>query len=318
MAKRSEPYHVSDPSPVPDKSDWDGDALLAAEASDSPARALSPDVVENLPGNWHLQIGRFKARHGLAGMDVPGAGHLQSALTHLPPALEDLHECVQMLERMHAELNAAHSQGRKLEQQLFEARAALAMMQNQMTGMRSSERRARYQARHDGLTMLPNRSFFHERLEEALARAARDRQTLAVLYLDLDGFKQINDLYGHDTGDELLRVVGARLARAVRSTDMVSRLGGDEFGCLLAGLPPDRQQLERIVGKLHTAVAATFRIGKRSLAVRPSIGIAMYPDDGRTSSMLLSRADAAMYGAKAARSGHQFFDPEIHGTPAAG
>lgn len=308
MTKSSEPSWLwSSTRTRPQQADWNSEAFDAANTSPR------VDARPNLPGDWSLQIGRFKARHGLAGMDVPTAGALQSALAHSPPTLDDLHECVLMLERMHAELNEAHAQRQRLEQQLFEIKAALVMTRNQMAGMQDSERRARYQARHDGLTMLPNRSFFHERLKEALARAARDKQMLAVLYIDLDGFKQINDLYGHETGDELLRVVGARLARAVRSTDMVSRLGGDEFGCLLAELPPSRQQLDRIVAKLHDAVSMPFRIGNRSLAIRPSIGIAMYPADGRTPTVLLSHADSAMYRAKTARSGHEFFDPAIHG-----
>jgi diguanylate cyclase (GGDEF)-like protein len=267
---------------------------------------------EGLQGNWNLLIGKFKARHGLVGNALQ-PDYLRSGRAVTEPTRRDMQEGVAILERMYAELKHTLEQRRRLEHDLFEARAALVLAQKQLANMHTSERRARHQARHDGLTMLPNRSFFLERMDQALAHAASEHLVLAVLYIDLDGFKAINDEHGHETGDELLRVVGARLARAVRSTDMVSRLGGDEFGCLLSELPnAGHKHLDRIVAKLEEAIAAPFRIGTRSLSVLPSIGIALYPADGTTTSTLLSHADAAMYRAKAVHTGHEFFDPLIH------
>ena len=128
-----------------------------------------------------------------------------------------------------------------------------------------------------------------------------------MLYLDLDGFKPINDIYGHATGDELLKIVAARLNQAVRSEDMVSRLGGDEFACLLSDLP-SREQLSHMACKLFDAVSAPVKIGQLTLTVRPSIGMAMCHDDGATAEELIKNADVAMYRAKRQQSGYAFFD----------
>jgi diguanylate cyclase (GGDEF)-like protein len=130
-----------------------------------------------------------------------------------------------------------------------------------------------------------------------------------VLYLDLDGFKPINDLHGHDAGDELLRIVAARLARSIRAEDMVCRLGGDEFACLLSD-PLNRERLGHLACKLFDAVSAPLQLGPLKLTVRPSIGIAVCPTDGATTDALLKCADAAMYRAKRHQSGYAFFDPQ--------
>jgi GGDEF domain-containing protein len=126
------------------------------------------------------------------------------------------------------------------------------------------------------------------RLRETAAQCpAAARQALAVFYIDLNGFKSVNDAHGHHTGDQLLQIVAARLKNSMRAEDMVCRLGGDEFGCLLSGLPKRRQVSQ--------------------VAAPPSIGIALAPGDGATSEDLLCRADAARYHAKQYRAGHAFF-----------
>ena len=177
----------------------------------------------------------------------------------------------------------------------------------ELAGTRDGERRARHLALHDGLTSLPNRRFFRERLDHALSQVAPQRPAIAVLYLDLDGFKPINDAHGHATGDELLKIVAARLARAVRAGDMVGRLGGDEFACLLAD-SLNREQLTQLANKLVDAVSAPLQVGPLKLTVRPSIGIAICPTDGITAEALLNSADAAMYRAKRHNCGFAFFD----------
>lgn len=184
------------------------------------------------------------------------------------------------------------------------------MLRHDLAERVRSERRVQHLARHDDLTALPNRGFFRERLGDALAAVEPRRETLAVLYLDLDGFKPVNDQHGHDAGDELLRIVAARLARAVRAEDMVSRLGGDEFGCLLSDAG-DREQLGRRARKLLEAVSAPLRIGAVQLSVRPSIGIAVGPADGATAEALLKSADRAMYQAKRQGGGYAFFDARL-------
>lgn len=218
-----------------------------------------------------------------------------------------MQECVETMTGLHLSLGHERTRNHQLELELFDARTALAQARVELVGSRTEERRSRRLALHDDLTLLPNRSFFGEWLEQTLLRAVPLQQTFAVLYLDLDGFKPINDSHGHGVGDELLRIVASRLARAVRAEDVVSRLGGDEFACLLSNLP-GREQLGLLAGKLFDAVAAPVKIGALELTVRPSIGIAMCPADGDSADTLLRNADAAMYHAKRERSGYAFFD----------
>jgi diguanylate cyclase (GGDEF)-like protein len=177
----------------------------------------------------------------------------------------------------------------------------------ELAGIRDGEQRARRMARHDGLTGLPNRSDFHDQLDRALAERSGGCQTVGVLYLDLDGFKHINDMHGHATGDTLLQIVATRLRRAVRSEDAMSRIGGDEFACLLPGLR-NRAQLNQLARKLFQTVSAPVVIGQVQLMVRPSIGVAICPDDAATAELLLRHADAAMYSAKRQQCGYVFFD----------
>ena len=216
-------------------------------------------------------------------------------------------DCVAAMEQLHASMSHERARNQQLELEFFEARSALAQARVELVGSRTDERRSRRLALHDDLTLLPNRSFFGEWLERTLVQAVPLQQCFAVLYLDLDGFKPINDTHGHAVGDELLRIVASRLARAVRAEDVVSRLGGDEFACLLTNLP-GREQLGHLAAKLFDAVAAPVKIGAQEVTVRPSIGIAMCPADGNTAEALLRNADAAMYYAKRERSGYAFFD----------
>lgn len=215
--------------------------------------------------------------------------------------------CVATLRQLDASLSEERARQLQLASELSDARASLAQSRLEIVGSRSEERRARRQALHDDLTELPNRRFFDEWLEHMLVRETPRREPLAVLYLDLDGFKAINDNYGHAVGDELLRIVATRLASAVRAEDVISRLGGDEFACLLANLP-GRDQLSRLACKLIDAVSAPIRLGAHELAVRPSIGIAMCPADGACAATLMRCADTAMFHAKRQGCGHAFYD----------
>lgn len=217
-------------------------------------------------------------------------------------------ECVEALDQLHAAVKHERGRCRQLELNLFYAQTALAQARAQLVGTQAGERRARHLAQHDSLTELPNRGCFHERLDHTLTHAALGHQTLAVLYLDLDGFKAINDTHDHEAGDELLRIVGARLQRAVRSEDMVSRLSGDEFACLLAELPPGRGPVVRLASVLFDTVSAPIKIGKLKLSVHPSIGIAICPADGNNAETLLRNADTAMCRAKRQQTGYEFFD----------
>ncbi|HME38752.1 MAG TPA: GGDEF domain-containing protein [Steroidobacteraceae bacterium] len=195
---------------------------------------------------------------------------------------------------------------RGLELELLNTRAVLKQVRAELARLLADEKSARYQCLHDSLTALPNRSFFRQQLDHALDGARESRQVLSVFYLDLDGFKALNDTHGHDAGDQVLRIVGARLARAVRAADMVSRMGGDEFACLLAGLE-NRGHLRCLAEKLSGSVCAPMKFDGIEVSIRPSIGIATFPTDAAAADSLLKSADAAMYRAKRQRTGHAFF-----------
>ncbi len=216
-------------------------------------------------------------------------------------------ECVSALDQLHMTLTNEADRRQRLELELFDARSALAQARSELIGTRADEARSRHMALHDSLTLLPNRSFFHQRLTQELAFFAATENSLAVLYLDLDGFKPINDEHGHETGDAMLKIVAARLSRTVRAEDMVSRVGGDEFACLLAGVAT-RDQLVELASKLVHAISANVQIGQLVLQVRPSIGISICPADANTADTLLKTADAAMYRAKRQQTGFAFFD----------
>jgi diguanylate cyclase (GGDEF)-like protein/PAS domain S-box-containing protein len=150
---------------------------------------------------------------------------------------------------------------------------------------------------HDPLTDLPNRNCFHVRLEQALVTAQREHQRLAVLYLDLDGFKGINDRYGHDLGDLLLREVGQRIRRCIRQSDMVARLGGDEFVVMLYGITHAEHALV-VAEQIRTVLLESYLLEGHTVQISASIGIALHPEHGEEKKPLLRHADNAMYAAK--------------------
>jgi diguanylate cyclase (GGDEF)-like protein len=162
--------------------------------------------------------------------------------------------------------------------------------------LREAESRLRHQAFHDGLTGLPNRALFAERVSHALERARRDAQDVAVLFVDLDGFKLVNDTLGHDAGDELLVITAERIRDCLRQDDVAARLGGDEFAILLEHLE-SAEKAEEVADRLRSALAEPILIREREFGVRASIGVAVgEPDCDRES--LMRQADLAMYAAK--------------------
>jgi diguanylate cyclase (GGDEF)-like protein/PAS domain S-box-containing protein len=171
-------------------------------------------------------------------------------------------------------------------------------------------------AQHDSLTDLPNRTLLRDRLTQALALAQRNEQRLAVLFLDLDRFKSINDSLGHAIGDRLLQSVAERLLACVRSSDTVGRQGGDEFVILL---PQVTQPADAAVTaeKVLLALSTPYRINRQDLHLAASIGIVTYPDDGTEAKTLLKHADLAMYRAKeSGRNTYRFFKPDMNGYTA--
>ncbi|KKO09323.1 hypothetical protein LCGC14_0036640 [marine sediment metagenome] len=169
-----------------------------------------------------------------------------------------------------------------------------------------------YQAQHDALTGLPNRVLLAERLSRAIGLAKRHQHKVALIYLDLDAFKPINDSLGHAIGDALLKLVSDRLSDCVRDTDTICRHGGDEFVVLLSEIEQP-QDAARIAQKIFSALAAPYRIDKHELSITTSIGISLYPDHGSDARSLLDNADMAMYHAKESGSNHfQLFRADMN------
>lgn len=181
-----------------------------------------------------------------------------------------------------------------------------------ITAQKMAEDELRYLANYDALTGLPNRALLMDRIYHGIDQARRDKRSLALCFIDLDKFKQINDSLGHDIGDLLLKEVARRLSSTLRDSDTVARLGGDEFVILLEGYK-NEDNISHVARKMLTIVSEPMQLGTHTVGVSPSIGIAVYPADAINATELLKHADVAMYHAKeAGRNNFQFFTAEMN------
>lgn len=179
-----------------------------------------------------------------------------------------------------------------------------------ITLLKEHQQRLERLAHFDALTQLPNRMLLGDRMQLAMAQAERSNRALAVCYLDLDGFKPVNDTFGHATGDRLLIEVGQRLRQCVRGGDTVARLGGDEFVLLLGGLQ-DEHECDIAIARVISSLSQPFLVGSHTITISASIGVTLYPLDGSDTDTLLRHADQAMYEAKeSGRNRYHLFDPE--------
>lgn len=176
---------------------------------------------------------------------------------------------------------------------------------------RANRRNLAHQAQHDALTGLPNRNYLNVRMPKLLSRIANSRRVMALICLDIDHFKNINDSRGHSTGDELLKVVAQRLRASVSAHDLVARMGGDEF-VIIASLLPDMKAVERLAQRLQAALASEIVIWGSPVRITASMGIVVHPQDGNDLESLLKRADIALYQAKEdGRRCHRYFAAEM-------
>jgi len=190
---------------------------------------------------------------------------------------------------------------RRLQERTAVLAASLAKANNELAHL----------ALHDGLTRLPNRVLLEDRLNQAIENARRARRCFAVMFIDLDGFKGINDAYGHQVGDRLLLQLSSSLLESLRPEDTVARLGGDEFVVLAAIDAPE--DAAAIADKLMRLARVPLEVERTEVAVSASIGVAIYPEDGRRAQDLLANADAAMYAVKErGRNGYQLFEPDMN------
>ena len=185
-----------------------------------------------------------------------------------------------------------------------------------ISARKEAQDRAQHLALYDPLTNLPNRRYFTDRLEASLAAATRHGTTGALLFIDMDQFKRINDSLGHSVGDGLLQAVGQRLQNVTRQEDMVARLGGDEFVILLPDLATNfetcARQARLVAEKIHDSLGQPFQFERHQFHVTPTIGISLFPEPGKGVDTVLKEADTAMYSGKAAgRNVTRFFRPEM-------
>jgi len=208
----------------------------------------------------------------------------------------------------HEYTNSAHNWSSQ-EQEFASAIASTVSLSLEIQKRREMEKELEHQAYHDALTKLPNRSLFIDRLDQALKLAHRNHTILAVLFLDLDNFKEINDSLGHAAGDQVLIEIAHRLNANLREMDTIARLGGDEFTLIVSDFK-DVQFIHEVVLKLFNILQQSININDQELYATSSIGISIYPDDGETAETLLRNADAAMYMAK--ESGRNSFEFYTH------
>lgn len=233
--------------------------MSSAQAGPTPLRART---IERADGSW-------------LGVSLRARGDVVGAL---------------LLRR--ADAASADTQAEQEQLERISGPVAIAIERKQQEG------RLRHMALYDSLTDLPNRDLLEDRLETAQRRARRNHQRVGVLFIDLDGFKEVNDKLGHAMGDALLRQVAARLRGCVRESDTLGRLGGDEFLAVLDGVDAPEHALV-VAERIRAALSEPFDVAKHRLSISSSIGVALCPDHGGDYQTLVRRADMAMYEAKA-------------------
>jgi diguanylate cyclase (GGDEF)-like protein/PAS domain S-box-containing protein len=270
--------------------------------------------------SWSAMLGGAPRELTFAGDEVRGWVHeadrsvFEAAMGNATKGVSDGLDCEYRVANADGQWVWIHGRG-KVTQRDGEGRATrMTGTSTNVSKRKAAEERADFLATRDPLTHLPNRMLLHDRLEQALLNAARNRVGFAFMFIDLDRFKTINDSLGHGVGDELLKGVAARLTACVRATDTVARLGGDEFAVILENLGADDDEgAQHVAQKMVEAMTVPMLIGGQPLATSCSIGLSLYPADGRDSATLMKNADVAMYYAKErGRNNFQFFSADMN------
>ena len=252
---------------------------------------------------------RIKALVDQAASDISCIIRVISKAMLESPKMHEIGDALQQISEANSRVRLASSKLSAVNADLeIEARHRL-MLDHRFAASVEQHEGTRHAALHDTLTGLPNRALFNDRLQIAISEAKRNSLKLAVMFLDLDDFKGVNDSYGHATGDRVLQIVGRRLKAHTRENDTVSRHGGDEF-LYLAQHVRDEHSIELIAQKLLREIQAPLEVAvpEREIFARisASIGISMFPKDGATPDLLVRGADAAMYHAKKSGCGFAF------------
>jgi diguanylate cyclase (GGDEF)-like protein len=221
----------------------------------------------------------------------------QEAITQNVDVEHKVAKAADDLKQVNAELTKEVAKRVSFESELADTKIDLAEARDDLSKSQVKEEETRQITLHDTLTGLPNRVLFEQRLEHGLIQAKRRDWKLAVLFIDIDKFKSINDSYGHDLGDKVLLMLANRIQSSVREEDTVCRWGGDEFMCMLLDVKQEANTT-RLAEKMVNRITEAFEINGTILSIKPSIGIAIYPADGETADILFKNADTAMYKAK--------------------
>jgi diguanylate cyclase (GGDEF)-like protein/PAS domain S-box-containing protein len=270
--------------------------------------------------SWSSIIGAEPRESTFTGDEVIDWNHPDdrgvfiAALGNATKGVSDDFDCEFRVRNSAGEWIWIHSRGKVTQRDASGKALRMTGTSNNVSKRKRAEERAEFLATRDALTGLPNRVLLHDRLEQSVFNAARHHTGFGFMFIDLDRFKTINDSLGHQVGDELLKRVAVRLSACVRATDTVARLGGDEFAVILENLGNDDSEgAQAVAEKMIAAMGAPMLIENQHLSTSCSIGISVYPADGKDSATLMKNADVAMYYAKEkGRNNYQFFSSEMN------
>jgi diguanylate cyclase (GGDEF)-like protein len=287
------------------------DAFFVMRSVSDAGGAIVDFVIEATNGRAQLLIGR--SRDTLIGATI---------LTLLPSyrdngIFDDMVNVVRYGGMREAEWHGETELSRDvwMHRQVVAVEGGVVAIVRDITERKLAEQRIHHMAHHDDLTGLPNRSLIRDRLDQAILHAQRKGRCVAVAFIDLDSFKLVNDGLGHNAGDELLKVVGARMQDCVRGDDMVGRFGGDEFVIVLTDLGEDALAIAPVLEKIRQAVTRPVLLDGQEVQVSCSMGVVMYPRDGEDPNTLMMNADAAMYRAKEmGNNNFQFYTREMNAS----